>query len=131
MAKEKVKSAAKIARESVNKLRSYVDKTSISNVPKNQFRKASRQRICKELGITYSTVGSNADLADLFDELDTKIGADKTEAKRPSSNEARQLQARINTLENRVASLKSENEALRSQLKRYEHFEITGRMARP
>ncbi|MCG8040568.1 MAG: hypothetical protein JAZ17_11345 [Candidatus Thiodiazotropha endolucinida] len=131
MAGAKVKSAAAIARESVNKLRSYIDKTSVADIPKNQFQKASRQRICKELGITYSTVGSNADLATLFDQLDTKIGAGKTEEKRPNSNEIRQLNARVSTLENRVASLKAENDSLRSQLKRYEHFEITGRMARP
>ncbi|MCM8921436.1 MAG: hypothetical protein LC540_15460 [Candidatus Thiodiazotropha sp.] len=115
----------------MNKLRSYINKTSVTDVPKNQFQKASRQRICKELGITYSTVGSNTDLAGLFEQLDTKIGSDKTEAKRPSSNEVRQLQARINTLENRVASLNAETETLRLRLKRYEHFEATGRMARP
>ncbi|HPH05163.1 MAG TPA: hypothetical protein PL131_04750 [Methylotenera sp.] len=130
MTKEKGKSAAEIARDNVTKLRSYVNKTSVSDIPKNQYQKSSRQRICKELGITYSTVGSNADLASLFDQLDKKTSANKSEVKRPKSNNTLQLKARISTLENRVSSLKVENEALRSQIKRYEHFETTGRMAR-
>ncbi|MBX9677015.1 MAG: hypothetical protein K2V71_10480 [Methylotenera sp.] len=130
MTKEKGKSAAEIARVNVTMLRSYVNKTSVSEVPTNQYKKSSRQRICKELGITYSTVGSNADLASLFDQLDNKIGANKSGIKQPKSNETPQLKARISTLENRVSSLKAENEALRSQIKRYEHFETTGRMAR-
>lgn len=130
MAKEKGKSAAEIARDNVTKLRSYIEKISVLEVPKNQYQQSSRQRICKELGITYSTVGSNADLASLFDQLDKKIGENKTEVKQPKSNETRQLKARISTLENRVSSLKAENEALRSQIKRYEHFETTGRAAR-
>lgn len=130
MIKEKGKSAAEIARVNVTKLRSYVNKTSVSEVPTNQYKKSSRQRICKELGITYSTVGSNADLASLFDQLDNKIGANKIGVKQPKSNETLQLKARISTLENRVTSLKAENEALRSHIKRYEHFETTGRMAR-
>lgn len=130
MAGEKAKSAAEIARDNVTKLRGYIDKSSVSNIPKNQYQQSSRQRICKELGITYSTVGSNPDLANLFDQLDKKIGANKTEVRQPKSDETRQLKARISTLENRVSSLKSENEALRSQINRYEHFETTGRMAR-
>ena len=130
MNKKKGKSAAEISRDNVTKLRSYVNKTSISEVPKNQYQKSSKQRICKELGITYSTVGSNAGLANLFDQLDKKIGANKAEVTRPKSTETPQLKARISTLENRVSSLKAENEVLRSQIKRYEHFETTGRMAR-
>lgn len=74
MAKEKAKSAAEISRDSVKRLRGYIDKTAASNIPKNQYKKSSRLRICKELGITYSTVGSNAELANLFDQLDKKIG---------------------------------------------------------
>lgn len=130
MAKEKAISAAEIARINVTKLRIYVDKTSASNIPKNQYQKSSRQRICKDLGITYSTVGSNADLANLFDQLDKKIGANRTVIRHPTSHEARQLNSRISTLENRISSLKTENEALRSQIYRFEHFETTGRMAR-
>lgn len=130
MAEEKAKSSAEIARDNVTKLRGYIDKSSVSNIPKNQYQQSSRQRICKELGITYSTVGSNPDLANLFDQLDKKIGANKTEVRQPKSDETRQLKARISTLENRVSSLKAENEALRSQINRYEHFETTGRMAR-
>lgn len=130
MAKEKGKSAAEISCDNVKKLQSYVDKINVSEVPKNQYQKSSRQRICKDLGITYSTVGSNADLASLFNQLDKKIGGNESEVKQPMSNEARQLKTRISTLENRVTSLKAENEALRSQVKRYEHFEVNGRMAR-
>lgn len=130
MVNEKVKSAADIARDNITKLRVYIDNTSVSNIPRNQYQQSSRQRICKELGITYSTVGSNADLANLFDQLDKKIGANKAEVRQPKSDETRLLKARISTLENRAASLKAENEALRSQINRYEHFEATGRMAR-
>lgn len=130
MNRKKGKSSAEISRDNVIKLRGYVNKISISEVPKNQYQKSSRQRICKELEITYSTVGSNAGLADLFDQLDKKIGANKAAAKQPNSNEISQLKARISILENRVFSLSAENEELRSQIKRYEHFETTGRMAR-
>lgn len=130
MTKEKGKSAAEIASDNVIKLRTYIDKISVLEVPKNQYQQSSRQRICKELGITYSTIGSNADLANLFDQLDKKIGANKTKVKPLNSNETRQLKARISNLENRASSLKAENEALRSQIKRYEYFETTGRTAR-
>lgn len=39
MAKEKAKSAAEISRDSVKRLRGYIDKTAASNIPKNQYKK--------------------------------------------------------------------------------------------
>ena len=125
--KSKQKSAAEIAQISVEKLKKYIKETNIADIPKNQFRQASRSPICKKLDITYSTIGSNEGLSKGFVELDKLIGAQPSDVKRRSSD-TKMLEARINTLENRVAAFKADNESLRSKLKAYEHFENTLRM---
>lgn len=131
MSKVVLRSSAEVGRASVDKLRKYIDSTPIIDIPKNQYKKASRQKICKELGITYSTVGSNANIANLFESLDAKIGVERGTVRQPNSQAIRQLQEQINTLEKRVAALNTETVELRSKLKRYEHFEKTGRLPLP
>jgi len=119
------------------KAREYVDSVDLEKVPRNNRGKCSRQRICKELEITYSTIGTNDDLKKEFERLDERLIEDDREkgavgkAKpKSSSKEIRQLESRITKLENRMTSLKSENKELRTRIKRYEHFENTGRSIR-
>lgn len=123
------KSSAQIAQDSVNKLKNYIKNIDPLDIPTNQFGVASRRPICKELGITYSTIGSNDKLALEFEKLDKLVNAS---ARKPNSksSDTKHLEMRITSLENRIASLKADNEELRTKLKRYEHFELTGRMPR-
>ena len=123
------KSSAQIAQDSVNKLKNYIKNIDPLDIPTNQFGEASRRPICKELGITYSTIGSNDKLALEFEKLDKLVNAS---ARKPNSksSDTKHLEMRITSLENRIASLKADNEELRTKLKRYEHFELTGRMPR-
>lgn len=108
----------------------YIEKTPLSIVPLNQFRKASRKRICKELGITYSTIGSNPNLAAVFEKLDIILGSvpDKQAPRR--TKDIQHLEETIKLLENQVIKLRVENSSLLSEIKRYEHFVSSGRMAR-
>ena len=123
------KSSAQIAQDSVNKLKHYIKNIEPRDIPTNQFGEASRRPICKELGITYSTIGSNDKLALEFEKLDKLVNASPRKPNSKSSD-TKHLEMRITSLENRIASLKADNEELRSKLKRYEHFELTGRMPR-
>lgn len=119
-------SSAQKSRESAAKLQRYLDSTPPSKIPTNQFKKASRKKICQILQITYSTIGSNPKLAELFDQLDLKLTSFKPEASsvRPHSKHGN------DTLAKRYQKLEQKNLELSCQLERYKHFELTGRMVR-
>ncbi len=119
-----------VARASVSKMEKYVKNTPLYNVPINQFKKASRKRICKELGITYSTIGSNAKLATLFEGLDIILGAQPRDQKKIQTKDIDLLSDIINRLENCIVTLTAENKSLRNEMNRYNHFVNFGRVAR-
>lgn len=119
-----------VARASVSKMEKYVKDIPLSKVPINQFKKASRKRICKELGITYSTIGSNAKLATLFEGLDIILGAQPSDQKKIQTKDMQFLGDTINRLESCIATLIAENKCLRNEMNRYNHFVNFGRMAR-
>lgn len=119
-----------VARESVTKMEEYIKNTPIPKIPINQFKRASKKSICKILDITYSTIGSNAALAELFAQLDTSLGFQPKEQKINQSKDLQTLRETIGQLENRIKTLEEENRALRSANNRYNNFISSGRMAR-
>lgn len=119
-----------VALESIKKMEEYIKNTPIPKIPINQFKRASRKSICKILDITYSTIGSNAALAELFAELDTSLGFQHKEQKIDESKDLQALRETIGQLQNCIKTLEEENRALRSANNRYNHFISSGRMAR-
>lgn len=119
-----------VALLSVDKLEKYIKNTPLATVPINQFKKASRKSICKELKITYSTIGSNAKLAALFEGLDITLGLRPNDLEGMQIKDVMHLQATISQLENYIATLTAENKSLRAELNRHSHFVSYGRMAR-
>ncbi|MEC5407088.1 hypothetical protein VOM14_16200 [Paraburkholderia sp. MPAMCS5] len=59
--------------ENAARLRTWMSKTSLAQVPVNQFGKAARTPICKTLKIPPSTVQTNGELAALFKVLDANL----------------------------------------------------------
>lgn len=55
------------------RLSDWVVETPLQSVPRNQFRRVSRQKVCKLLRISPSSVGSNSAIRKIFDELDDRL----------------------------------------------------------
>lgn len=128
MSKEKKLSSAEIAKKSAEKLKAYIAHINLMDVPRNQFGSASKLSICQEIGITYSTIGTNSLLSELFDSLDNKLFDVPKKCKKPSSKEFEYLTKRVNQLENQVSFLKGELAQYQSEIAGYQHFVQTGRM---
>src|SRR5438132_13971885 len=83
-------------RVNADKLAEWVESTSLSAIPLNQYGVASRSKICKSLGITLSTVGSNKAIQQMFTELDARLGTGpRPEAESLDQGAVRHLQQRI------------------------------------
>ena len=112
------------------KLRRYIEKTPLDDIPRNQFKTASQQKILKSLGI--ATSNRNApQIAELFEELDKMFGTTPPQIiKGGNSEEVKSLKQTISKLQNRIAALKGENEELKAEQLGEEWFIETGRLVR-
>jgi len=130
MAKKANMSSADKAKVNAEKLRQYIRSTSLKDIPRNQYKAAAKNPILTKLGISPSTISSNKSIKKQFVKLDDLLRSIHKTDVIGKSSDVRQLEVRINTLENCIAAYKVENETLRSKLKVYEHCESTGRMVR-
>ncbi|MCW9059418.1 MAG: hypothetical protein OQL11_11145 [Gammaproteobacteria bacterium] len=112
------------------KLEAYIRSTPLSKIPTNQYGSASQKRILTDLGIPTSNRDSES-ISTLFEKLNKKLGAETVTRSTASSEEVRSLKRTISTLQDRIASLKAENELLRSQQQQELWFLETGRVIRP
>ena len=67
------KSTQAVGIENAKKLEDWVNVTLNRNVPRNSDGKSSKRAICKMLGITKSTIGTNVTLCKIFEYLDSRI----------------------------------------------------------
>lgn len=112
------------------KLEAYIRSTPLSKIPTNQYGSASQKRILTDLGIPTSNRDSES-ISTLFEKLNKKLGAETVTRSTASSEEVRSLKRTISTLQDRIASLKAENDLLRSQQQQELWFLETGRVIRP
>jgi len=105
-------------------LEKWIKATPIVRVPRNQFKRVNRRAICIELGISPSTIGTNAAIRDLFDKLDSSL-ADSVEPQAISKN--RSLSTfDVQVLEERCERAEAECQRLRRALSEYSFLELSG-----
>lgn len=125
-------SKSKIVRGKQNceTLASWVASTPIGNVPVNQYGRASRSVILKDLGISGSK--DHAGIKEAFAELDSKLGKTVyTPATRSGDEEEKKsLKRRIAELEKQVVLLSNELSVYKKNDRLIDHLLETGRLAR-
>lgn len=118
-----IKSSRDIGQEAVEKLKSWLATSPVIPIHKNQVNKAE---ICRRLGITRSTIGSNSQLRMLFNSLAVERQAGPTVKNR--SNEINMLQSIIQDLDAELVSAKNEIVELRRQILFEEHLIVWGQV---
>ncbi|SDG74206.1 hypothetical protein SAMN05216466_1056 [Paraburkholderia phenazinium] len=104
-----------IARQAATRLSAWIDKQE----PVPLWRgKPNRARICKIVGITRSTVGSNGEIKRLFLELEQRFRITAKTTKRGKNH--------VDTLHRRIAELEDDVIQLRVLLASYEYLFATG-----
>lgn len=111
------------------KLRNWIEKTKLENIPKNQFDRANRGKILTELGIRGSK--DQQGIKDAFSELDESlIGIPATKNSTNNDDEVKSLKRRINELENKLTLITNELNQFKKHDKLIEHLINTGAIIR-
>ena len=112
------------------KLKAYIKTTPLEKIPTNQYGSASQKKILESIGIASSN--RNADpIKEEFKKLNDKLGAAPiVRSSSGNSDEVRTLKQTISKLQDRLAALKAENEALKAKQLGEDWFVETGRMVR-
>ncbi|ENG0237747.1 hypothetical protein [Burkholderia multivorans] len=122
MSHQKHMSTAAKAASNVDTLRDWIRKTSLEQVPTNQYGGASRTTILNLLSISRSTAASNPRIAELFEALDVKLRAI------PTTFESGQAEAPADPQQHAyVIGLHRENLRLKAELNRIRWSDDTGR----
>lgn len=117
-----------IAQLHTDKLKAWVKSNPL--IPMYQGR-VNKSEICRTLGITKSTIGSNNSLKKVFDDIEKTISEKPHDSKNIlNSNTVKKMEREISRLENRVAVLTAENESLRKATITEQHFLSDGRLVR-
>jgi len=116
-----------------SKLEAYLKYSPNDRIPKNQFDGCARSRILKNLGISASSVGTNNLIENLFNDFDESMGKNPTihHVRNIDNEAARTMQQKIKRLEERIVTLKAENDALKRAKIGEEWFLDTGRVIMP
>lgn len=118
----------KIAQQHTDKLKKWAK--SNPSIPMYQGR-INKSEICRSLGISKSTIGTNKSLKEVFGDIEKTINKRPQENKSVAdSNVVKKLEREINRLENRVAVLMAENETLKKATITEQHFLSNGRLVR-
>lgn len=115
------KASQSVGAEHATKLQKWIADTPLSLVPRNHSGRSAKSAICKVLGISPSTIGTNARLAGHFELLDLQLSETSTkrspaivqcDAEAPSTAE--------------LLVLFDELDATRAELARLRHLSNTG-----
>ena len=125
-------SSQKVGIQNVSKVTDYIKKTNLNDMPMNQYGRCSRSKICNQLGITPSTIGTNKDLEKAFNKIDELLGFNNEMPSKRNANldEVKKLEQEISRLKNKVAGLRAENQKLNRQNLSEDFFISTGRVLR-
>ncbi|MGR5153188.1 hypothetical protein [Photobacterium swingsii] len=103
-------------------------------VPLNLMGKVNKSNICRILGIVYSTIGSNSDLKDLFDKLETLVANGQLQPesgeKASSTKRVKELEAQLAKVQNKLLRTEAELELLKEGMTCDEYLIATMRAVR-
>ena len=126
----KDKPIGNIERNKLNKriLINWINKTSLEKIPLNQFGRASRGPILKNLGIHGSK--DHKDIKKVFASLDEALGKDPRypQSRKYNDEENSVLNRKIAELENKLALLTNELAVYKKHDKLIKHLIETGRL---
>lgn len=122
------KASQTIAADKVAALRRWISTTPLTKIPLNSRGLSSKQAICKALGIVRSTIGTNGEIRELFDELDKKLvnGEERPQAPKHSTQSFEDTP----TIIAQIGALLKEIDELKMVVKRFEHLDNTGQLIR-
>jgi hypothetical protein len=115
------KASQSVGAEHATRLQKWIADTPLSLVPRNHSGHSAKSAICKVLGISPSTIGTNARLKELFELLDLELSETstkqiqvvvKSDAEAPTASE--------------LLLLLDELDATRAELARLRHLSNTG-----
>ena len=114
------------SKEQIIKLRNYITKVSIDNIPRNQFGRCNRQKVLTKLDIKGSK--DHPEIKESFRLLDEKLGKapKKTIRRKDNDEQVKQLQKEINELEKRIAVISSELHTYKKHDGLIKHLIATG-----
>lgn len=110
-----------VGAERVEELQKWIAKTPVDKIPRNSAGLSSKSAICRAIGISKSTIGSNKRIKQIFASLDVKL----LESSPQSSRAANQKDLAVPSAPEFIALL-DELEALRAALARLNHLSSTG-----
>ncbi|MGF1832593.1 hypothetical protein [Photobacterium sanguinicancri] len=103
-------------------------------VPLNLMGKVNKANICRTLEIGYSTIGSNSDLKDLFDTLETLVANGQLQPesgeKAGSSKRVKELEAQLTNVQKKLLHTEAELELLKEGMTCDEYLIATMRAVR-
>ena len=115
------KSSQAVGSAHLARLENWVTATPLSEVPLNHLGRSSKLTICKALGISPSTVGSNVRIKEVFEKLDAKLLG-----LRLKQNEKVIYEESVSAAATELIVLLDELDATRAELARLRHLSNTG-----
>lgn len=115
------KSSQAIGSAHLVRLENWVTATPLSEVPLNHLGRSSKLTICKALGISPSTVGSNVRIKEVFRKLDAKLSGLVSYQKEKIAHEDS-----ISPTPTEFVLLLNELDSIRAKLARLRHLSNTG-----
>lgn len=107
-------SSKEIGELNAGRLSDWVKVTELKNVPRNYLGTSSKSAICRLIGISTSTIGTNIEIKNIFDALDSELAdsipkgrlqSPPTETRDLHSSVVKQLLDNIDELEAKLARL--------------------------
>ncbi|RQM47188.1 hypothetical protein EHZ19_16175 [Paraburkholderia bannensis] len=114
-------------KDHARRLIDWINRTSLSNIPTNQFGQANRYAIFRQLGISRSTISSNSEIKSAFENLDLSLLELKNKHDENLNASPKRLEHEI-ALHSQISELSAENENLKIQLLRLRYLEDFGHL---